>query len=39
MNLTDPAKLKAQHAVLPWLAEHKVDRIETNVIYAVATRA
>ncbi len=27
-----------KHAVLEWLAGHKVDRLETNVIYAVATR-
>ncbi len=30
---------EVKQAVLPWLVEHKVDRIETNVIYAVATRA
>ena len=27
-----------RQGVLEWLAEHKVDRLETNVIYAVAAR-
>lgn len=27
-----------KRGVLEWLAEHKVDRLETNVIYAVAAR-
>ncbi len=29
---------QVKEAVVKWLAEHKVDRLETNVIYAVATR-
>jgi ubiquinone/menaquinone biosynthesis C-methylase UbiE len=29
---------QVKHVVLEWLARHKVDRVETNVIYAVATR-
>ena len=29
---------QVKEAVVKWLAEHRVDRIETNVIYAVATR-
>jgi ubiquinone/menaquinone biosynthesis C-methylase UbiE len=29
---------QVKQVVLEWLAAHKVDRVETNVIYAVATR-
>jgi SAM-dependent methyltransferase len=29
---------QVRQAVLTWLAAHEVDRLETNVIYAVATR-
>lgn len=30
---------QVKQEVLEWLAAHRVDRVETNVIYAVATRA
>jgi len=29
---------QVKHVVVEWLAAHMVDRVETNVIYAVATR-
>ncbi len=29
---------QVKHDVVEWLVAHKVDRVETNVIYAVATR-
>jgi ubiquinone/menaquinone biosynthesis C-methylase UbiE len=32
-----PRAVQVKESVLKWLAEHHVERIETNVIYAVAT--
>jgi len=37
-QLGPPMAERVKEDVVKWLAEHKVDRIETNVIYAVATR-